>query len=205
MPNTYSLLFIDDHPIYRNGVVYALRDRMPDVAIHDVASLEAACEVLGREDIDLVLADYRLEVGDGIDALREIRARHPSIACGIISGEMSGQLSRLARDIGVVALLSKKRDVEALIDAVQSVIAGACVFDDQALTANGSIPLTERRLEILRLAALGQSNKEIARRLDVSERTIKDHWSHILSRLEVSNRTQAVGAALRQGLIRISD
>lgn len=196
-----SLLFIDDHPLFRQGLVHTLGNAMPHMSIHDVGSLDAALEVLNRLDIDLVLSDYRLEVGDGIAAIRQIRVLFPSVACGILCGEITAQLSRQARECGAVALLSKSRDVGSLIKAIEAVFDGRCVFDDIPASHLAEIKLSDRRLEILRLAAQGQSNKEIARRLEVSERTIKDHWSQILAQMSASNRTQAVTLAMQHGLI----
>jgi len=197
-----SLLFIDDHPLFRQGLVFALGAAMPAMAIRDVGSLEEALGVLDRHEIDLVLSDYRLEMGDGIDAIRRIRLKFPSIACGILCADITPQLSRQARECGAVALLSKNRDVPSLVEAITIVFDGGCVFDDLPDHLHlGDVRLSDRRLEILRLAAYGNSNKEIARQLNVTERTIKDHWSQILAQLSASNRTQAVSLALQYGLI----
>jgi len=91
-----------------------------------------------------------------------------------------------------------------LAEAVRSVFAGDYVFDDLA-AAPCDVQLTARRLDILRMAARGQSNKRIANQLHITERTVKDHWTWILAQLGASNRTQAVTLALQQGFIRVDD
>lgn len=196
-----TLLFIDDHPLYREGVLRTLAEALPGLTLLAADALPAALALLGRHDVDLVLADYHLDAANGIDALRTIRSAFPTVACALISGDLTPALSRQAREIGAAALLSKSRHADALAQAIAAVLDGDVVFDDDAPAGGTDFGLTQRRLDILRRASRGESNKQIARALGVAERTVKDHWTHILARLAVGNRTEAVGLALRKGLI----
>lgn len=197
-----TLLFIDDHPLYREGVLRTLAEALPGLKLLEADALPAALALLGAHDVDLVLADYHLEAANGVDALRVIRGAFPTVACALISGDLSPALARQARQIGAAALLSKSRDAGGLAQAIGALLDGTTVYDADPPQAGGEDGgLTERRLDILRRASRGESNKQIARALGVAERTVKDHWTHILARLAVGNRTEAVGVALRNGLI----
>ncbi len=192
---TYTLLFIDDHPIYCEGMALALGQRMPGLRVRTAGDREEASALLEREDIDLVLCDYRLPGEDGITVMSKLAKAHPSVAVGLLCADLTPQLvSRAVAAAGAVACLSKERNVAAMADALQQLLDGSSVFDaDPAPSEDHG--LTPHRVEILRLAAQGLSNKEIAHQLQVTERTIKDHWTIIFTRLGVSNRVSALRAA----------
>lgn len=196
----HSVLFIDDHPIYGDGLAFALTRTLPLMRVRVAKSGAAALENLAREDVDLVLSDYRLPGEDGLTLLMRLAARHPSVAMGLLCADATPELARRAREMGAVCCLSKERDMTAMADALQRVLAGELVFDARAPTAEQE-GISDRRLEILRLASIGLSNKQIGRRLNVAERTVKDHWSIILERLGAQNRTQAVNVAHARGLL----
>lgn len=198
---SHKMLFIDDHPIYGDGLAFALTRTLPQLRVRVVKSGAAALEALAQEDMDLVLSDYRLPGEDGLTLLKRLAVRHPSVAMGLLSADATPELARRAREMGAVCCLSKERDMIAMADALQQVLAGDLVFDARAPTAEQE-GISDRRLEILRLAAAGLSNKHIARQLNVAERTVKDHWSIILERLGAQNRTQAVNLAHGRGLLR---
>ena len=198
--HSHTLLFIDDHPIYGDGLAFALTRTLPQLRVEVVKSGEAAQAAMLRLDVDLVLSDYRLPQEDGLSLLKRLSARYPSVAMGLLCADATEELARRARDLGAVCCLSKERDMIAMADALQRVLAGELVFDSRAPTAEQE-GISDRRLEILRLASLGQSNKQIARALNVAERTVKDHWSIILERLGAQNRTQAVNIAHGRGLL----
>lgn len=198
---SHTMLFIDDHPIYGDGLAFALTRALPQVRVRVVKTGAAAFEALVREDMDLVLSDYRLPGEDGLSLLKRLAARHPSVAMGLLCADATPELARRAREVGAVCCLSKERDMLAMAEALQQVLDGQLVFDARAPTSEQE-GISDRRLEILRLAAAGLSNKHIARQLNVAERTVKDHWSIILERLGASNRTQAVNLAHGRGLLR---
>lgn len=201
---TFKILFIDDHPIYCDGMALALGRSMLNLEVRTAGDACSAAAVLNREDIDLILCDYRMPGDDGIDVITKLGKAHPSVAVGLLCADLTPQLASRAVAAGAVACLSKDRDVAAMIDAIQRVLDGGSVFD--VMPSQGQDHgLTPHRVDILRMAAKGLSNKEIARNLQVTERTIKDHWATIFARLGASNRVSALRAAHGLGLIEFGE
>lgn len=196
------LLFVDDHPIYRDGVARVLASALPDLqvtAVEGVAAALAAVET-GPEP-DLCLTDYRLADGDGLALVALLRARMPSLAVGLLCADPGDLLVARARAAGAVACLSKDRDAAALAAAIETLFDGGAVFDDGPRLHPAGPPFSIRRREILSLAAEGMLDKQIGDRLGISESTVRNHWQHMFTRLDVSNRTEAVSRAIRLGLI----
>lgn len=192
------LLFVDDHPLYRTGLQLSLARALPRLRVFMAASGEEALALLEAGlDVDLCLADLRLPVMDGFTLQLEVGRRWPAIARALLCADASPELARRARQAGLVGCISKAREAGALAQAVDEMFAGLEVFD-----AEGPGPLlSEKRLRVLDLAARGQSNKAIAKSLGITERTVKDHWSHIFERLGVANRAEAVSRAHQMRLI----
>lgn len=187
------LLFVDDHPLYRSGVQLTLTRAMPDIEVELAGSAEEALAVLGDDpSFDLCLADFRLPGRDGLSLLAELKRQWPTIARGLLCGEPTPDLAGRARAQGCVACLSKARDMDALIDALATVLHGGVVYDEEGPAAG---VITDKRRHLLELAARGLSNKAIAREMGCSERTVKDHWTTIFERLSVANRAEAVSRA----------
>lgn len=197
----YTLLFVDDHPLYREGVRRALRDALPTLAIHVASGVQEALTTLqAHPETDLCLSDFTLGDGDGLALLQQAGKLHPTVARGLLCAAPTGEMAYRAEAMGCVACLSKDRDLDSLVQALQTLFEGGSQFDVTPLVC-GVAGLTDKRKEILRLAAKGLSNKEISGLLGISERTVKDHWSYIFEQLGVSNRTEAVGYALRERVL----
>lgn len=187
------LLFVDDHPLYRSGVQLALARMMPDLAVDLAATADEALACLSREpNLDLCLSDYRLPGGNGLDLLAEAGRRWPTVARGLLCSDPTPDLARRAQALGCVACLSKARDMEALVDALAVLFQGGALFDGEGPAPTA---LSDKRRQVLELAARGQSNKAIARELGCTERTVKDHWARIFERLQVVNRAEAISRA----------
>lgn len=198
----YTLLFVDDHPLYREGVRRALSEAMPALRIVLADGQTSALAVLASDDdIDLCLSDFNLPDGDGLSLLGRVAQQHPTVARGLLCGEPDAAMARQARSLGCVACLSKDRDIASLVDALKTLFNGGAVFDVDPSQAVGTTTLSDKRKDILRLAAKGLSNKEISQLLGISERTVKDHWAAIFDQMGVSNRTEAVSQALRERLL----
>lgn len=198
----YTLLFVDDHPLYREGVRRALSDAMPDLRILLADGHASALQVLAADqDIDLCLADFQLPDGDGLALLGQVARRHPTVARGLLCGSPDPAMARQAQLLGCVACLSKDRDIASLGEALRSLFEGGSVYDVAPSPELSVVSLSDKRKEILRLAAKGLSNKEISALVGISERTVKDHWSYIFEQMGVSNRTEAVSQALRERLL----
>ena len=197
-----TLVFVDDHPLYRDGLKRALELTVPDLKVFLADTAAGALELLeGGNDVDIVLADYHLLAGNGLDLLAQVANAHPSVARGLLCGAPDSSLARLAHEQGCLACIAKDRDVAGMADAINALIRGEPVFDVAPDLGDGRLRISEKRREILRLAAKGLSNKEISALMGSSERTVKDHWAHIFSQMGVSNRLEAVTQAMRDRLI----
>lgn len=198
----YTLVFVDDHPLYREGLSRALGEAMPELQVRVADSRVAALALLAREpEVDLCLSDFHLPDGDGLALLAQVAAQHPTVARGLLCGAPDPVMARKAQSLGCVACISKDRDIGGLAEALRLLFEGGEVFDVAPLVGKAGAALSDKRREILRLAAKGLSNKEISALMGSSERTVKDHWSYIFEQLGVSNRTEAVGVALRDRLL----
>jgi DNA-binding NarL/FixJ family response regulator len=196
------MLFVDDHPIYRDGLQRALADALPDLRVLTASGAEAALGLLeGTSDIDFCLADYRLADGDGASLLDEIRVRYPEIAIGLLCADPPAGIIDRLKAIGGVACLSKDRDTDSLASAIDTIFNGGLVFDESPVAASSSRTLSIRRCKILQLAGKGYPDKQIGEQLEISESTVRNHWQHIFVRLDAGNRTEAVVKAMRLGLI----
>lgn len=196
-----SILFVDDHPLYREGIQRTLMEALPGLKVQVADALDSALVALRAEpEIDLCLADYRLRGDDGLNLLQQVGSEFPTVARGLLCGSLTPELVERARSIGCVACLSKDRDAEELTEALNLLFEGGTVFD--TCSPNGAErSVSAKRLEILRLAAAGMTNKFIAQKLGVGERTVKDHWAHLFEQLGVGTRAEAVGVAYRRNLL----
>ena len=202
IPSMRRILFVDDHPIYRDGVRRVLEGSGPDVQVFTADGASSALRLLAEtSEIDLCLTDQRLLDGEGADLARQIRELYPSIAVGLHCAEPTLTLANEMRAIGAVACLSKDRDTSSLCDAIDTLYNGGSIFDDVARGNEGERTLSLRRREILVFAGQGLLDKQISDKMGITESTVRNHWQHIFSQLNVSNRTEAVTKALRQGLI----
>ncbi len=208
MAERIRVLVVDDHPVVRQGLrtFLDLQDDMTVVGeAEDGTAGVAAAERLRP---DVVLLDLRMPGADGVAALRELRARdNPARVLVITSFTEPGTVLPAVR-AGAAGYVSKDVDPPALATAIRAVHAGHVLLSDEVarLLARGDPPadavrLTPREREVLGELARGRSNREIARTLTLSEKTVKTHVSAILMKLGVADRTQAALRAVRGGLL----
>jgi DNA-binding NarL/FixJ family response regulator len=196
------ILFVDDHPIYREGVRRAIEGSRSEVQIFTAEGTGTALRLLAETpEIDLCLTDQRLQDGDGVSLARQIRELYPSIAVGLLCAEPTLSLVDQMKTIGAVACLSKDRDTASLCEAIDTLYNGGALFDDILRRIGGNQSLSLRRRELLMFASQGMLDKQIGDKMGISESTVRNHWQHIFTQLNVSNRTEAVTTALRRGLI----
>jgi DNA-binding NarL/FixJ family response regulator len=199
-----KILIVDDHPLFRAGFHAVLEQSPLEADILSVATLSEGLTLLRNDlDIGLVLLDLHLRDSDGFSALRQIGEKFPTTACIMISGDEHDGLAHQAVAAGASGFIPKSFTADEMLSAIDEVLNGNVFVPAQAIPAlrTSSGALTLRQLEVVTMLARGFSNKEIARELDVAERTVKAHVTAVLDALQVKNRTQAVIAAQQQGLL----
>ncbi|HEV3231022.1 MAG TPA: response regulator transcription factor [Candidatus Dormibacteraeota bacterium] len=202
------VVLVDDHAVVRQGLRAFLR-LQPDIAIAGEADGgPAAVEVVTREHPDVVLMDLVMPAGDGVGAIRRLREIAPATRVLVLSSYVDDAQVFAAIDAGAAGYMLKDVEPEALAEAIREVHRGRpALHPDVAsrLMHRASAPpgsaLTARERDVLRLIAEGFANKEIGRRLFISEKTVKTHVSNILQKLDVADRTQAALAAVRGRLV----
>lgn len=201
------IMIVDDHPLMRVGIaaILATRDDMEVVA--QASSGEEAMRLYADCSPDLVLMDLRLPQMSGVDAIRAIRASSPEARFVVLTTYEGDEDIYQALEAGARGYLIKGMPHEALIDALRKVHAGGRFLPAPVTRALASrhpeSELSPRESEVLQLLVAGRSNRDIAGALGIKEATVKSHVSVILMRLGVEDRTQAVVAALRRGLVHL--
>jgi two-component system, NarL family, response regulator LiaR len=203
------VLIADDHSVVREGLrMFLGRDPELDV-VGEAADGGEAVERSRQLHPDVVLMDLLMPVMDGITATSIIRTEHPQIEVIALTSVLESASVVGAIQAGAIGYLLKDTQAPELRRAIKAAAAGQVQLSPQAsayLMREVRAPekteaLTERETEVLRLLAQGQSNKEIARDLQIAEDTVKTHVKHILAKLGVQSRTQAVLSAIHLGLV----
>lgn len=204
------VLVADDHPIVRGGIV-ALLDSAEDIEVIGQASdgLEAVSLAAGLEP-DLVLMDLRMPGIEGDEATARILAARPETKVVVLTTYESDEAILTAIEAGASGYLLKAAPQEEILTGIRSVAEGGVALAPRmaALLVNrvrrpAGPSLSTRESEVLALVAEGLSNPSIAKRLFVSEATVKTHLVHLFGKLGVDDRTAAVTAALERGLLRL--
>jgi len=212
MDSPLSLLIIDDHILFRDGLRRLLEELSKDVILYEASSCQQTQEQLqAHPDVDLVLLDIGLPDIDGFTCLENMHKINPLLPVVILSGNATPDDIRKAIDLGARGFIPKSDSKEILISALKLVLAGGIYIPPMALhsmpsgntTHAPSSPnsLTPRQIEVLRLLAKGASNKHIANTLGSAESTVRVHVTAILKALGVSNRTSAALKAKELGLL----
>lgn len=212
------VLVADDHPAFREGLCRLLGDEKDMDVVGMAADGEEAIRLAKELGPDVAILDVTMPGLNGIGAARQIKAARPQTAILMVSAYDYESYVLASLRAGAVGYLLKSTSLQDLITAVRLVHSGAGVFDAKAI---GKIArrlggdegeeqkdfhgLHPRELEVIRLAAKGASNKEIATELVVSERTVQAHMVNIFKKLGVDSRTEAVLRALKEGWLILSD
>jgi len=220
------VVIIDGHTLFRAGMAMFF-SKEGDIDVVGETSDGGQGVLLTRSQTpDVVIMDSKLATRGGADLLREIRNKNPGIAFCLLASYYDDAELLDALKSGAAAFYTKDIAPEELVTAVRRIAAGEYLINDIVLTnpkvarrvlslfhefyqSGGSevdrfmAPLTPRETEILELIATGNSNKEIARYLSISDQTVKNHISSIMRKLAANDRTHAVVLGLRYGLIRV--
>jgi DNA-binding NarL/FixJ family response regulator len=214
MEDTVRVLIAEDHPLFREGMRGRL-DRVADVAVvGEAASGDEAVELAHKLEPDVILMDIKMPGLNGIEATREILRTSPQIGVLVLTMFEDDDSVFAAMRAGAKGYLLKDSGGEGVVHAIRAVASGEAVFGPgvaerimgffsapRAAAPRRAFPeLTEREEEVLSLVAQGKSNREIARQLFVSLKTVRNHVSNILLKLQVADRAQAVIRARDAGM-----
>ena len=212
------VLIADDHPAFREGLARLLAEE-GDIQVVGQANDGPEAVKLAKELLpDVAIIDVAMPNLNGIETTKQIKAVCPATAILVVSAYGHDSYVLGAVQAGAAGYLLKNVRVKDLVAAIRALNAGEAVLDPTAAhkvfrrVAQGvsgatevSGELHERELELLKLAAKGMTNKEIARELDISVRTVQSHLVNIFAKLEVGSRTEAVLHAVKRGWLTLDD
>lgn len=220
-----QILIVDDHPLFRRGIRWSLEGESDLVVVGEAADGHEALSMADRYSPDIVLLDINLPGMNGIEVARLLKRRHPRLGIIIVTMHEDDEQLFNAIRVGAAAYCTKDVDPSHIIGLIRRVHRGEYLINENVLShpfvasrvldqfrelaridqESESVfsPLTPREVEILDCVARGNSNKEIASLLGISDQTVKNHITSILRKLQVNDRTQAVIYALRHGWIKL--
>jgi DNA-binding NarL/FixJ family response regulator len=206
-PKKIRILVADDHFVVRMGLIALVNTEDDLEVIGEASDGKQAVELFEKLQPDLVLMDLRMPVKDGIAATTEIFRKHPHARVLMLTTYDGDTDIHRAIQSGAQGYVLKNATGIELIPALRAVAAGQKWIPKEISARLASRKmfeeLTARELEVLQKIAKGLANKEVADALKISEHTVKDHLKHILGKLHVADRTEAVTAALQRGIIHL--
>jgi DNA-binding NarL/FixJ family response regulator len=193
------VLVVDDHAVVRRGITSLLMAAEDLECVGAVGDGEAALELVDRLDPDVLLLDLSMPGQSGVSVIRALRGQGNPVPVLVLTSFGEPDLVLAALMAGADGYLLKYQDGESILDALRCIVAGGAPVDPMVTTAvladlrdrgQGDL-LTDREKQVLELVRQGHPNKVIARRLKISEGTVKTHVTHILQRIGAADRTQA--------------
>ncbi|MCE9545203.1 MAG: response regulator transcription factor [Planctomycetia bacterium] len=207
-----KLLIVDDHEVVRSGLKSLLADT--DIKVVAEANTgDSAVKMVIKQKLDVVLLDIRMPGGDGLSALARIKVEKPDLPVLILSSYDNPTYVARSVALGASGFLLKTISRDKLLEVIRIVAGGENIWTREELrrvtgalatprlAADVEVPLTQRESEVLHQLAFGLTNKEIAKTLNISYETVKEHVQHILRKIGVTDRTQAAVWAVRKGLV----
>lgn len=225
--NRIQVLIVDDHPLFRRGVRWSLENETDILVVGEAGDGPTAVQMADMLVPDVVLIDINMPQMSGLEVTRILKRRHPQTGVIILTMHEDDEQLFHAIRVGAAAFATKDVEAEEIVKLIRRVARGEYLINENVLSrpfvaarvldqfrelsqmehATDGVfsPLTPREVEILDCVAQGNSNKEIARILNISDQTVKNHITSILRKLAVNDRTQAVIYALRHGWIKLTE
>jgi DNA-binding NarL/FixJ family response regulator len=215
MNQPIRVVLADDHAVVRKGIREFLEEEGDIAVVAEASDGAQAVALVAELEPDVAVLDIQMPVLTGIEATRRIRAEHPGVKVLVLTAYDDDPYVFALLQAGAHGYLLKTADSSQLVEAVRAVQRGQPALDPSVTRrmveqlTSGRPPgapditeaLTERELEVLRLAARGLTNKAIGQALGISDRTVQGHLANIYAKLHVGSRTEAVTEALKQGWI----
>ncbi|MFW6074433.1 MAG: response regulator [Chloroflexota bacterium] len=220
-----QVLVVDDHPLFRRGIIWSLESEHDIVVAGEAADGQEAIQLADSLAPDVMVVDINMPEVNGIEVARIVKRRNPRIGVVVVTMHEDDEQLFNAIRVGAAAYCTKDVDPSQVVNIIRRVARGEYLINEYVLShpfvasrvldqfrelaridqTNDSVfsPLTPREVEILDCVARGNSNKEIASILGISDQTVKNHITSILRKLQVNDRTQAVIYALRHGWIKL--
>jgi DNA-binding NarL/FixJ family response regulator len=197
---TIRILLIDDHAMFRAGLRMVLERDLRGAEFFEAGSLNDAFEC-APDNVDVVLLDIHLNGLNGLDCIALLNRKWPLVPVLMLSSQDAPEIIELALARGAADFVSKAATPDNMIAAINRVLLGEFSASPAQKPVQPATRLTTRQLEVLNLLHQGHSNKTIARQLALSENTVRRHVQDILEFFGVANRSEAVFAAQRRGLV----
>jgi len=223
------VIVVDDQPLFRQGIRCTLEQTGDCVILGDSTDADIVLELVRSGNPDVALIDAGLASADPLELARQMRHITPRVAIIMLTPSEDEERLFQSIKVGAAAYYTRNITTEELVEAVRKVSVGEYLINDDVLskpqlasrvlksfrelaveeetssTKDLYSPLSSREVEILDYIARGNSNKEIAKSLKISDQTVKNHITSILKKLSVNDRTAAVVHALRHGWIKMDD
>lgn len=204
------IVFADDHRLVREALTPFIQRLAPTVHLDEASTVDEAISLLeNNNQCDLILLDLNMPGMDGFEGFNRLQHVAPDTPIAVLSGSIDPSDVSQALAHGAAGYIPKTTAGSTLVNALQIILAGEIYVPPALMSAQATrgsretrnVPLAERQMDVLKALAEGLTNKEIARRLGIAEITVKVHLQSIYRKLGVSNRTEALAAALNRGLV----
>jgi DNA-binding NarL/FixJ family response regulator len=209
-----KLLIVDDHTLFRSGLVHLLQSLDPQPEVVESEDLQNAQQMLDtHSDVELVLLDLKLSDAVGVDSLLALRKHAPETPIVVLSGEQDPDVIRRCIDQGAMGFITKTSTHDELLAAIKLIVKGGIYLPRDVMTNALYTRLPQERSDVALLASLsdrqrevltyllqGKPNKTISNNMNISQNTVKAHLSGIFRTLGARNRTEAVYFAARAGV-----
>jgi DNA-binding NarL/FixJ family response regulator len=212
--NKVRILIADDHELIRRGLVSALADRPEWSIVAEAADGRQACELAARLTPDIAVLDLTMPELNGLDATRQIRSSTPKTRILIVTAHESEQLIRDVLDAGAMGYVLKSDAGRVLVQAIEALLDERPFFTSKVArfvlegylrsgedSTQAAVALSPRERQIVQLLAEGSNNKEVARALHLSVKTVETHRSNIMRKMEFGSLADLVRYAIRNKIV----